>query len=106
MVGKRQEIGSHETGIPVELRSFSVDSHDDYHVRPADWYDIQNMILTSLFFGDTMTIKSMMAVAAAKATKAAISALTSRPGGSTPGAVAMRIDGDVLSPEGYADRCA
>ena len=44
-----------------------------------------------------MTIKSMMAVAAAKATKAAISALTSRPGGSTPGAVAMRIDGDVLS---------
>lgn len=55
------------------------------------------MILTSLFFGDTMTIKSMMAVAAAKATKAAISALTSRPGGSTPGAVAMRIDGDVLS---------
>ena len=44
-----------------------------------------------------MTIKSMMAVAAAKATKTAISALTSRPGGSTPGAVAMRIDGDVLS---------
>lgn len=44
-----------------------------------------------------MTIKSKMAVAAAKATKAAISALTSRPGGSTPGAVAMRLDGDVLS---------
>lgn len=44
-----------------------------------------------------MTIKSKMAVAAAKATKAAISALTSRPGGSTPGAVAMRLDGDILS---------
>lgn len=44
-----------------------------------------------------MTIKSMMAVAAAKATKAAISTLTSRPGGSTPGAVAMHFDADVLS---------
>lgn len=44
-----------------------------------------------------MTIKSKMAVAAAKATKAAISALTSRPGGSTPGAVAMRLDADVLT---------
>lgn len=44
-----------------------------------------------------MTIKSKMAVAAAKATKAAISAFMSHPGGSTPGAVAMRLDADVLS---------
>ena len=42
-------------------------------------------------------MKSEAAIAVAKAAKAAISGLTSRPGGSTPGAIAMRIDSDVLA---------
>lgn len=55
------------------------------------------MHFDSSMFGNYMTIKSEIAIATAKAAKSVISSLTSRSGGSMPGAIAMKIDSNVLS---------